>query len=145
MDADSAQPKTNPWLIAIAVILPTFIEVLDTTVVSVALPTIAGNLSATVSQATWIQTGYLISNAIVLPASAWFSSFFGRKRFFMACVEMFRNYYSNAAILGTGWIVFLGAAFLAWAVLKYLKKTNRLVTADKKQSDQKGRPVKTVL
>jgi DHA2 family multidrug resistance protein len=89
MSADSTQPKTNPWLIAIAVILPTFIEVLDTTVVSVALPTIAGNLSATVSQATWIQTGYLISNAIVLPASAWFSSFFGRKRFFMACIAVF--------------------------------------------------------
>ena len=63
------QPKINPWLIAIAVILPTFIEVLDTTVVSVALENIAGNLAATVSQATWIQTGYLISNAIVLPAT----------------------------------------------------------------------------
>jgi hypothetical protein len=63
MNGDSNQPKINPWLIAIAVILPTFIEVLDTTVVSVALQNIAGNLSATISQATWIQTGYLISNA----------------------------------------------------------------------------------
>jgi DHA2 family multidrug resistance protein len=82
-------PKINPWLIAFAVILPTFIEVLDTTVVSVALETIAGNLSATVSQATWIQTGYLISNAVVLPASAWFSSVFGRKRFLMTCIGIF--------------------------------------------------------
>lgn len=85
----STQPKINPWLIALAVILPTFIEVLDTTVVSVALETIAGNLSATVSQATWVQTGYLISNAIVLPATAWFSGVFGRKRFLMACIGIF--------------------------------------------------------
>jgi hypothetical protein len=85
----STQPKINPWLIAIAVILPTFIEVLDTTVVSVALQNIAGNLSATISQATWIQTGYLISNAVILPAAAWFSALFGRKRFLMACVGIF--------------------------------------------------------
>ncbi len=89
MNGDTNQTKINPWLIAAAVILPTFIEVLDTTVVSVALETIAGNLSATVSQATWIQTGYLISNAIVLPASAWFSSVFGRKRFLMVCIGIF--------------------------------------------------------
>jgi DHA2 family multidrug resistance protein len=89
MNGDSNQLKINPWIIAIAVILPTFIEVLDTTVVSVALQTIAGNLAATVSQATWIQTGYLISNAIVLPASAWFSAKFGRKRFLMVCIGIF--------------------------------------------------------
>ena len=82
-------PKINPWIIAFAVILPTFIEVLDTTVVSVALNTIAGNLGSTVSQATWIQTGYLISNAIVLPATAWFSAKFGRKRFLMTCIGIF--------------------------------------------------------
>src|SRR5208282_3562545 len=82
-------PKINPWIIAIAVILPTFIEVLDTTVVSVALNTIAGNLGSTVSQATWIQTGYLISNAIVLPTTAWFSAKFGRKRFLLACIGIF--------------------------------------------------------
>ena len=70
-------------------ILPTFIEVLDTTVVSVALNTIAGNLGSTVSQATWIQTGYLISNAIVLPATAWFSAMFGRKRFLLWCIGIF--------------------------------------------------------
>jgi DHA2 family multidrug resistance protein len=82
-------PKINPWIIALAVILPTFIEVLDTTVVSVALNTIAGNLGSTVSNATWIQTGYLISNAIVLPATAWFSALFGRKRFLLACIGIF--------------------------------------------------------
>ena len=89
MNADLNQPKINPWIIAFAVILPTFIEVLDTTVVSVALNNIAGNLSATISQATWIQTGYLISNAIILPAAAWFSALFGRKRFLLVCVGIF--------------------------------------------------------
>ncbi|HTA28938.1 MAG TPA: DHA2 family efflux MFS transporter permease subunit, partial [Candidatus Cybelea sp.] len=72
-----------------AVILPTFMEVLDTTIVSVSLPHIAGSLSASTSEATWVQTSYLISNAIILPASAWFSSFFGRKRFLMTCVAIF--------------------------------------------------------
>lgn len=89
MSGEHYQPKINPWIIAIAVILPTFIEVLDTTVVSVALNTIAGNLGSTVSQATWIQTGYLISNAIVLPMTAWFSAKFGRKRFLLACIAIF--------------------------------------------------------
>ncbi len=91
-------PKVNPWLVAVAVILPTFIEVLDTTVVSVALENIAGNLGSTVSNATWVQTGYLISNAIVLPASAWFSALFGRKRFLMTCIGIF-----TAASLACGW------------------------------------------
>jgi DHA2 family multidrug resistance protein len=89
MSGETNQPRINPWIIAIAVILPTFIEVLDTTVVSVALNTIAGNLGSTVSQATWIQTGYLISNAIVLPATAWCSAMFGRKRFLLACIGIF--------------------------------------------------------
>jgi len=89
MNDDANQLKINPWIIALAVILPTFIEVLDTTVVSVALNTIAGNLGSTVSQATWIQTGYLISNAIVLPTTAWFSAKFGRKRFLLACIGLF--------------------------------------------------------
>ena len=89
MNGGSNHPKVNPWLVAVAVILPTFIEVLDTTVVSVALANIAGNLAATISQATWIQTGYLISNAIVLPASAWFSALFGRKRFLLVCIGIF--------------------------------------------------------
>lgn len=63
----------------------------------------------------------------------------------LVCVEMFRNYYAHTNILETGWMVFLGAVFFAWAVLKYLKKTGRLVTADKKLTDQKGRSLNTAL
>src|SRR5437660_11205126 len=79
----------NPWVIAITVTLATFMEVLDTSIANVALPHIAGNLSAGQDEATWVLTSYLVSNAIVLPLSAWFSSLFGRKRFYMGCVAIF--------------------------------------------------------
>ena len=67
MDHADSQAPINPWLIAIAVMISTFMEVLDTTVVNVSLPHIAGSLSATVDEATWVLTSYLVANAIVLP------------------------------------------------------------------------------
>src|ERR1039458_2609419 len=79
----------NPWLIAIAVVLPTFMEVIDTSIASVALPHIAGSLSATTDEATWVLTSYLVANAIVLPASSWFALRFGRKRFLITCIVIF--------------------------------------------------------
>ena len=79
----------NPWLIAAAVMLATFMEVLDTSIAAVALPYIAGSLSASNDEATWVLTSYLVSNAIVLPASNWCSLKFGRKRFLMTCVAIF--------------------------------------------------------
>ena len=79
----------NPWLIAASVMLATFMEVLDTAIASVALPYIAGSLSATTDEATWVLTSYLVANAIILPASNWFSLKFGRKRFLMTCVIIF--------------------------------------------------------
>jgi DHA2 family multidrug resistance protein len=79
----------NPWFIAAAVMLATFMEVLDTSIAAVALPYIAGSLSASNDEATWVLTSYLVSNAIVLPASNWCSLKFGRKRFLMICVAIF--------------------------------------------------------
>ena len=79
----------NPWLIAASVMLATFMEVLDTAIASVALPYIAGSLSASNDEATWVLTSYLVANAIILPASNWFSLRFGRKRFLMTCVAIF--------------------------------------------------------
>ena len=79
----------NPWIIAGTVMLATFMEVLDTSVANVALPHIAGSLSSSVDEATWVLTAYLVANAIVLPLSGWFSSLFGRKRFYMTCVALF--------------------------------------------------------
>ena len=85
----SATGGVNPWLVAIAVMLATFMEVLDTSIAAVALPYIAGSLSATNDEATWVLTSYLVANAIVLPASSWFSLRFGRKRFLIACIVIF--------------------------------------------------------
>jgi DHA2 family multidrug resistance protein len=79
----------NPWVIAVTVTLATFMEVLDTSIANVALPHIAGNLSAGSDESTWVLTSYLVSNAIVLPLSGWFSGLIGRKRFYMTCVAIF--------------------------------------------------------
>jgi DHA2 family multidrug resistance protein len=83
------KPKKNPWAIAITVTLATFMEVLDTSIANVALPHIAGGLGASQDEATWVLTSYLVSNAIILPASAYLTSFVGRKRFYMICVVLF--------------------------------------------------------
>jgi MFS transporter, DHA2 family, multidrug resistance protein len=89
---DSAEvwrPAVNPWIIAITVTLATFMEVLDTSIANVALPHIAGSLSAGQDESTWVLTSYLVSNAIVLPLSGWLSSIVGRKNFYMGCVALF--------------------------------------------------------
>ena len=75
----TAQRQVNPWVVAIAVMFATFMEVLDTTVVNVSLPHIAGSLSATIEEATWAITSYLVANAIILPMTGWLASVFGRK------------------------------------------------------------------
>src|SRR5438445_1231360 len=83
------QPKGNPWIIAVAVSLAAFMEVLDTSIANVALPHIAGNLGASNDESTWVLTSYLVSNAIVLPISGWLAGVFGRKRFFLLCLLLF--------------------------------------------------------
>lgn len=91
-EAHSRYPLTqgvNPWLVTVSVMLPTFMEVLDTAIASVALPYIAGSLSATTDEATWVLTSYLVANAVILPASNWFARRFGRKRFLLTCVVIF--------------------------------------------------------
>src|SRR6195256_166475 len=92
LTADSSalpRPAINPWVIALAVTLATFMEVLDTSIANVSLPHIAGSLSAGTDESTWVLTSYLVSNAIVLPLSGWISSIIGRKRFYMSCVAIF--------------------------------------------------------
>src|SRR6267142_6977968 len=83
------RPKGNPWIIAVAVSLAAFTEVLHTSIANVALPHIAGNLGASQDESTWILTSYLVSNAVVLPISAWLATRFGRKRFYMSSVALF--------------------------------------------------------
>ncbi|MQA29975.1 MAG: DHA2 family efflux MFS transporter permease subunit [Luteitalea sp.] len=83
------QKPVNPWLIAVSVMFATFMEVLDTTVVNVSLPHIAGSLSASIDEATWALTSYLVANAIILPMTGWLASMFGRKRLLMLSVVGF--------------------------------------------------------
>src|ERR1041385_3552538 len=84
-----AHPEINPWLIAIAVMSSTFMEVLDTTVVNVSLPHIAGSLSASTDEATWTLTSYLVANPIILPMTGALAGRFGRKRLLMMAVTGF--------------------------------------------------------
>ncbi len=82
-------PSVNPWIVAISVMLATFMEVLDTTVVNVSLPHIAGSLSSSIDEATWALTSYLVANAIVLPMTGWLAGRFGRKRLLLLSVGGF--------------------------------------------------------
>ncbi|MGA2124866.1 MAG: DHA2 family efflux MFS transporter permease subunit [Xanthobacteraceae bacterium] len=83
------KPRYNPWLIAVAVTIAAFMEVLDTTIVNVALPHIAGSLSSSSDEATWALTSYLVANGIVLTISGWLGDLLGRKRYFIICITMF--------------------------------------------------------
>src|SRR2546429_1779498 len=83
------RPTHSPWLIAVAVMAATFMEILDTSVANVALPHIAGNLSATTEESTWVLTSYLVSNAIVLPITGWLGTYFGRRRLLILCIFIF--------------------------------------------------------
>jgi DHA2 family multidrug resistance protein len=88
--ADAAwKPKTNPWLIAVVVTMAAFMEILDTTIVNVSLPHIAGSVSASYDDATWTLTSYLVANGIVLPISGFLGRLIGRKRYFLICIAMF--------------------------------------------------------
>ena len=83
------KPRANQWAIALTVTLATFMEVLDTSIANVALPHIAGSLGASQDEATWVLTSYLVANAVILPASAYLTTFIGRKKFYMICVVLF--------------------------------------------------------
>jgi DHA2 family multidrug resistance protein len=89
MNSAHTKSAINPWIIAVSVMLATFMETLDTSIANVSLPHIAGNLSASTDEATWVITSYLLSNAIILPASGWLSRYFGRKRLLLTCVGIF--------------------------------------------------------
>jgi DHA2 family multidrug resistance protein len=83
------KPAANPWAIALVVTMVAFMEILDTTIVNVALPHIAGSMSASTDDASWTLTSYLVANGIVLPISGWFGNLLGRKRYFLICIVMF--------------------------------------------------------
>ena len=86
---DLWRPRANPWAIAVTVTLATFMEALDSSIANVAMQHIAGTLSASQDEATWVLTSYLVANAMVLPISGWIANRIGRKRFYMSCVFLF--------------------------------------------------------
>jgi DHA2 family multidrug resistance protein len=98
--AQEWRPRHNPWLITLTVMMAVFMEVLDTSIANIALPHVAGSLSATPEEATWILTSYLVSNAIVLPMTGWLGNHFGRKRVLISCIFMFTL---ASALCGLAW------------------------------------------
>ena len=83
------KPSANPWMVAVSVMISTFMVVLDSSVANVALPHIAGNLSASTDESTWVLTSYLVSNAIMLPAAGWITRRMGRKRLLLLSILVF--------------------------------------------------------
>jgi DHA2 family multidrug resistance protein len=97
----------NPWAIALVVTMATFMEVLDTSIANVSLPHIAGSLSVSQDESTWVLTSYLVSNAIILPISGWIASRVGRKRFYMTCVALFTiSSFLCGCAPSLGWLIF---------------------------------------
>jgi DHA2 family multidrug resistance protein len=97
----------NPWAIALVVTMATFMEILDSSIANVSLPHIAGNLSVSQDESTWVLTSYLVSNAIVLPISGWVASKIGRKRFYMTCVALFTiSSFLCGIAPSLGWLIF---------------------------------------
>src|SRR5438309_8554967 len=84
-----SRPAISPWWVAVAVVIPTFMEVLDTTIANVALRYIAGGLSAPVTDSEWVITSYLAANAIILPISGWLGARLGRRNYFLLSIALF--------------------------------------------------------
>src|SRR3954464_11797234 len=101
-----AQQGANKWIITITVILASMIELIDTSIVNVALPQMMGNLGATLDQIAWVVTGYVVANVIVIPMTGWFASVFGR-----------RNYFTGSLILFTVAAFFCGHATGLWELV----------------------------
>jgi MFS transporter, DHA2 family, multidrug resistance protein len=88
-EGTTGRPAFNPWIVALAVVVPTFMEVLDTTIANVALRYIAGGLSSAVTDSEWVVTSYLAANAIILPISGWLAANLGRRRYFLISIAVF--------------------------------------------------------
>ena len=90
MNPQTSNPlQVSKWLVAVTVMFPTFIEIMDTSVVNVSLPHIQGSLNAGLDEVTWVLTSYLVSNAIVIPISGWLATLLGRRRYLMISLFLF--------------------------------------------------------
>ncbi len=87
--ASVSRPAVNPWFVATAVVVPTFMEILDTTIATASMRYIAGGLSATINDSDWVMTSYLAANATILPITGWLSAHLGRRRYFLLSIAVF--------------------------------------------------------
>jgi DHA2 family multidrug resistance protein len=86
---NGSPPRVNKWLITLTVMIPAFMEIVDTSIANVALPHMQGSLNAGTDEVTWVLTSYLISNAVIMPMTGWLARMFGRKRFLISCIVLF--------------------------------------------------------
>jgi DHA2 family multidrug resistance protein len=127
--------KVNKWIVALTVMLPTFIEIVDTSVVNVALDHIRGSLSAGIDEATWSITSYLVSNAIIIPMTGWLSRLFGRRRYLIISITIFTV---SSLLCGFAWslqslIVFRVMQGIGGGALQPLSQSILLETFPPKQ------------
>ena len=132
------RPKGNPWLVAAAATLAPFMEILDTTIVNVSLPYIAGSLSASNDDATWTLTSYLVANGIVVPVAGWLGRLIGRKRYFLMCIAMFTvcSFLCGVATSLPQLVVF---RLLQWLFGGGLQPSQQSVVLDTFEPSQRGR------
>lgn len=79
----------SPWLVAVTVTLISMMELLDVTIVNVAIPSLMGSFGASVDEISWVSTGYIVANVVILPASGWLSAWFGRRRYYLVSSALF--------------------------------------------------------
>ena len=134
--ASQSAPAANKWLVALAVMIATIIEVLDMTISNVALDHIRGSLSAGVDEAAWVLTSYIIGNAIVIPLTGWLSSVFGRKRFFLFCVTLFTisSLFCGSALNLQTLVFFRVLQGLSGGVMMPLSQAMRMQSISKRSS-----------
>jgi len=128
----------NKWIIALTVMLPTLIEIVDTSVVNVALDSIRGSLSAGIDESTWTITSYLVSNAIIIPMTGWLSRVFGRRRYLVFSISLFTI---SSFLCGISWnlqslVFFRVLQGMGGGALQPISQSILLETFPKKQHGQ---------
>src|SRR5215471_21866523 len=133
-----ASPRVfNPWFIALAVVVPTFMEVLDTTIANVALRYIAGGLSSPSSDSEWVITSYLAANAIILPISGWLALRLGRRNYFLVSIATF-TFASALCGMATSLIALIGFRVLQGLAGGGLQPSSQAVLLDAFPQEQQG-------
>ena len=139
MDRPFARSAVSPWLIAVAVVIPTFMEVLDTTIANVALRYIAGGLSAPENDSKWVITSYLAANAIILPISGWLAMRLGRRNYFLLSIAVF-TMASAACGMATGLGTLIAARVLQGLAGGGLQPSSQAILIDAFPQEKQGQP-----